>query len=108
MAEVQRIVPEMPLNRSPGIVYILTRVLQDCLSVIVPTLTNIVNTTLMPATFPTGWDKTRSRNDGKAERNAKAERNGDKTRNGMAERNGDKTRNGMGIKRGMGIRLTTI
>ena len=67
-----------------------------------------------------GWDKTRSRDDGMAERNGKAERdgdktrngmaerNGDKTRNGMAERNGDKTRNGMGIKRGMGIKLTTI
>ena len=37
-----------------------------------------------------------------------AERNGDKTRNGMAEWNGDKRRNGMGIKRGMGIKLTTI
>ena len=41
-----------------------------------------------------GWDKTRNRNDGMAERNGKAERNGDKTRNGMAEPNGDKTRNG--------------
>ena len=37
-----------------------------------------------------------------------AERNGDKTRNGMAEWNRDKRRNGMGIKRGMGIKLTTI
>ena len=55
MAEVERIVSEMPLNRSPGIVYILTRVLKDCLSVILPTLTNIINATLMPATFPTLW-----------------------------------------------------
>ena len=28
---------------------------------------------------PPGWDKTRKRNDGMAERNGKAERNGDKT-----------------------------
>ena len=47
-----------------------------------------------------GWDKTRNRNDGMAERNGKAERNGDKTRNGKAERNGDKTRNGKAERNG--------
>ena len=37
-AEVHRIVSEMPLNKSPGIDYVPTRVLKDCLSVILPAL----------------------------------------------------------------------
>ena len=55
MAEVQRIVSEMPLNKSPGVDYIPTRVLKDCLPVILPALINIINTSLMSATFPTLW-----------------------------------------------------
>jgi hypothetical protein len=53
--EVQRIVSDMSLNKSPGIDYIPTRVLKDCLSIILPSLTNIINSYLMSATFPTNW-----------------------------------------------------
>ena len=75
MAEVQQIGSEMPLNNSLSIDYISTRVLffiflvlffilyfsrviifqKDCLPVILPALTNIINTSLMSATFPTLW-----------------------------------------------------
>jgi hypothetical protein len=44
----------MPLNKSPGIDYIPTCVLKDCLSIILPSLTNIISS-LMSATFPTNW-----------------------------------------------------
>ena len=51
-----------------------------------------------------GWDKTRNRNDGMAERNGKAERmgiiRGTERRNGMRIKRGTERRNGMGIKRG--------
>ena len=55
VTEVQRIVSDMPLNKSPGIDYILTHVLKDCLSIILPSLTNIINSSLLSATFPTNW-----------------------------------------------------
>ena len=55
VSEVQRIVSEIPLNKSPGIDYIPTRVLKDCPPVILATLTNIINASLMSATFPTNW-----------------------------------------------------
>ena len=60
----------------------------------------------------TEWRNGTAERNGDKTRNGKAECNDDKTRNGKAERNGDKTRtewrNGKGIKRGMGIKLTTI
>ena len=46
---------EIPLNKSPGIDFIPMRVLKDCLPNILPTLTNIINNSLMSATFPTNW-----------------------------------------------------
>jgi hypothetical protein len=43
VTEVERLVSDMSLNKSPGIDYIPTRVLKDCLSIILPSLTNIIN-----------------------------------------------------------------
>ena len=54
-AEVHRIVSEMPLNKSPGIDYVPTRVLKDCLPVILPALTNIINCSLLSSIFPANW-----------------------------------------------------
>ena len=53
--EAQRIVLEMPLNKSLGIDFIPIRVLKDCLPITLQTLTNIINNSLMSATFPTNW-----------------------------------------------------
>jgi hypothetical protein len=55
LRKFKRIVSDMPLNKSPGIDYIPIRVLKDCLSIILPSLTNIINSSLMSAIFPKNW-----------------------------------------------------
>ena len=45
----------MSFNKAPGIDQIPIRVIKDCLTSILPTLTAIVNSSLITSTFPAVW-----------------------------------------------------
>ena len=53
--EVRRVISSLPLNKSPGPDKINSRILKDCLPVILGPLTNIINCSLTTCTFPTAW-----------------------------------------------------
>lgn len=55
--DVQKIVLSMPSNKSPGIDQISTQVLKDSLPIILPALTDIINSSLTTSTFPDAWKK---------------------------------------------------
>ena len=53
--EVRRVISSLPLNKSRGPDKINSRILKDCLPVILGPLTNIINCSLTTCTFPTAW-----------------------------------------------------
>ncbi|CAB4040195.1 Hypothetical predicted protein, partial [Paramuricea clavata] len=53
--EISQIISSMSSNKAPGIDQIPIRVIKDCLTSILPTLTSIVNSLLATSTFPTVW-----------------------------------------------------
>lgn len=53
--DVQRIIQNMPSNKSPGPDKISMRVIKDCLPVILGPLTDIVNCSLTTSMFPNEW-----------------------------------------------------
>ena len=53
--EISQIISSMSSNKAPGIDQIPIRVIKDCLTTILPTLTSIVNSSLATSTFPTVW-----------------------------------------------------
>ena len=53
--EVRRVISSLPLNKSPLPDKINSRILKDCLPVILGTRTNIINCSLTTCTFPTAW-----------------------------------------------------
>ena len=52
---VRRIVLSLPLNKSPGPDKVSTRVIRDCLPLILGPLTEIINCALSTNIFPTAW-----------------------------------------------------
>ena len=52
---VHRAVLSLPLNKSPGPDTVSTRVIRDCLPVILGPLTEIINCSLSTTIFPTAW-----------------------------------------------------
>ena len=50
--QVQKIIKSMAPNKSPGIDKIPLRVIKDCLSAILPSITSIINATFLSAQFP--------------------------------------------------------
>ena len=55
--DIQNIINSMPLNKVPGHDKIPARVIKDSLSVILPSITSIVNTALLTGQFPCAWKK---------------------------------------------------
>ena len=53
--EIGRIITSMSSSKAPGIDKIPVRVIKDCLTSILPTITSIVNCSLVTSTFPTAW-----------------------------------------------------
>ena len=53
--EVRRVIASLPLNKSPGPDKINSRILKDCLPVILGPLTHIINYSITSHTFPTAW-----------------------------------------------------
>ena len=53
--EIKQIVSSMPANKSPGIDQISMRVIKDSLPAILPTITSIINTSLVSGIFPRDW-----------------------------------------------------
>ena len=53
--EVRRAVASLPLNKSPGPDKVNSRILNDCLPVILGPLTEIINCSILPSTFPAKW-----------------------------------------------------
>ena len=53
--EVRRLVASLPLNISPEPDKISTRILKDCLPVILGPLTEIINCSILTSTFPAKW-----------------------------------------------------
>lgn len=53
--EIKQIVSSMPTNKSPGIDQISMRVINDSLPAILPTITSIINTSLVSGIFPRDW-----------------------------------------------------
>ena len=53
--EVRRVIASLPLNKSPGPDKINSRILKDCLPVILGPLTHIINCSITSHTFPTAW-----------------------------------------------------
>ena len=53
--QVYDIVSSMPTNKSPGIDKISMRVIKDSLPAILPTITSIINASLVTGTFPCAW-----------------------------------------------------
>jgi hypothetical protein len=52
---VRRIIISLPSNKSPGPDKVHTKVLKDCLPVILGPLTEIINCSLHTSTFPDSW-----------------------------------------------------
>ena len=55
--EVQAILMSIPSNKSPGHDKIPVKVYKDCLSSILPSITDLINTSLSSSVFPTAWKK---------------------------------------------------
>ena len=55
ITQVQKIIESMAPNKSPGIDKIPLRVIKDCLSIILPSITSIINATFLSAQFPNAW-----------------------------------------------------
>jgi hypothetical protein len=53
--EIREIVSSMPTNKSPGIDQISMRVIKNSLPAILPTITSIINTSLVSGIFPRDW-----------------------------------------------------
>jgi hypothetical protein len=53
--EMREIVSSMPTNKSPETDQISMRVIKDNLSAILPTITSIINTSLVSGIFPRDW-----------------------------------------------------
>ena len=53
--QVQKIINSMATNKAPGIDKIPIRVIKDCLSAILPSVTSIINATFLFAQFPHVW-----------------------------------------------------
>ena len=53
--EVQAILMSIPSNKSPGHDKIPIKVYKDCLSSILPSITDLINTSLSSSVFPTAW-----------------------------------------------------
>ena len=53
--EVRRAVASLPLNKSPGPDKVNSRILKDCLPVILGPLTEIINCSILTSTFPAKW-----------------------------------------------------
>ena len=53
--EVQAILMSIPSNKSPGHDKIPIKVYEDCLSSILPSITDLINTSLSSSVFPTAW-----------------------------------------------------
>ena len=53
--EIREIVSSMPTNKSPGIDQISMRVIKDSLPAILPTITSIINASLVSGIFPRDW-----------------------------------------------------
>lgn len=53
--DVKNIITSMPTNKAPSKDKISMRIIKDCLTVILGTITDIINTSLMSSTFPKIW-----------------------------------------------------
>ena len=53
--QVEDIINAMPSNKGPGIDKVPTRVIKDCLPIILPFVTSIINASLSSSTFPGIW-----------------------------------------------------
>ena len=53
--QVEDIINAMPSNKAPGIDKLPTRVVKDCLPIILPFVTSIINASLLSSTFPGIW-----------------------------------------------------
>ena len=53
--QVEDIINAMPSNKAPGIDKVPTRVIKDCLPIILPFVTPIINASLSSSTFPGIW-----------------------------------------------------
>ena len=53
--QVEDIINAMPSNKAPGIDKVPTRVIKDCLPIILPFVTSIINASLSSSTFPGIW-----------------------------------------------------
>ena len=53
--EVMDIINAMPSNKAPAIDKVPTRVIKDCLPIILPFVTSIINASLSSSTFPGIW-----------------------------------------------------
>ena len=53
--QAQKIFKPMAPNESPGIDKMPLRVIKDCLSAILPSITSIINATFLSAQFPNAW-----------------------------------------------------
>ena len=53
--EIEKIILSMPTGKAPGADKIPLRVIKDCLPIVLPSLTSIINTCFMTETFPTLW-----------------------------------------------------
>ena len=54
-SELHKLIMSMPSNKAPGPLKISMRVIKDCLTLILPALTNVINCSLMNSTFPDAW-----------------------------------------------------
>ena len=55
--EIRKIVNSFPSNKAPGMDKVSVAVIKDALPIILPTLTEIVNRSLLTAVFPLAWKK---------------------------------------------------
>lgn len=53
--QVKDIINALPSNKAPGIDKVPTRVIKDCLLIILPFVTSIINASLSSSTFPGIW-----------------------------------------------------
>ena len=53
--DVRRAILSLPLNKAPGQDKVKAKVIRDCLQVVLGQLTEIINYSLCPSTFPSDW-----------------------------------------------------
>ena len=56
-SEVREVLTVMPSNKAPGYDRITPFVIKDCLSIILPTLTKLINSSFACSEFPRAWKK---------------------------------------------------